>query len=78
MIYSYYPGCTLKDRAKRLDACARASAAALGMELKELPQWQCCGAVYPQASDEIASRLSSAQITIGTRTSIFAYPPKII
>ena len=57
MIYSYYPGCTLKDRAKQLDLCARASAKALGMELKELPQWQCCGAVYPQASDEIAKHV---------------------
>jgi len=61
MIYSYYPGCTLKDRAKRLDLCARASAKALGIELKELPDWQCCGAVYPQASDEIASRLSAVR-----------------
>ena len=61
MTYSYYPGCTLKDRAKELDLCARASAKVLGIELKELPQWQCCGAVYPQASDEIASRLSSVR-----------------
>ena len=61
MIYSYYPGCTLKDRAKQLDLYARASAAALGMELQELPEWQCCGAVYPQASDEIASRLSAVR-----------------
>ena len=61
MIYSYYPGCTLKDRAKQLDIYARASAKALGIELKELPQWQCCGAVYPQASDEIASRLSAVR-----------------
>ena len=61
MIYSYYPGCTLKDRAKRLDLCARASAEALGIELRELPDWQCCGAVYPQASDEIASRLSAVR-----------------
>ena len=61
MIYSYYPGCTLKDRAKELDLCARASAKALGIELKELPDWQCCGAVYPQASDEIASRLSAVR-----------------
>lgn len=61
MIYSYYPGCTLKDRAKQMDIYARASAKALGMELKELDAWQCCGAVYPQASDEIASRLSAVR-----------------
>ena len=61
MIYSYYPGCTLKDRAKELDLCARASAEKLGIELRELPDWQCCGAVYPQASDEIASRLSAVR-----------------
>ena len=61
MIYSYYPGCTLKDRAKQLDIYARASAKALGIELEELPEWQCCGAVYPQVSDEIASRLSAVR-----------------
>ena len=33
MIYSYYPGCTLKDRAKQLDIYARASAQALGIEV---------------------------------------------
>lgn len=61
MTYSYYPGCTLKDRAKEMDAYARASARALGIELVELPAWQCCGAVYPQASDEIATRLSAVR-----------------
>ncbi len=61
MTMSYYPGCTLKDRAKEMDDCARASARALGIELVELPAWQCCGAVYPQASDEIASRLASVR-----------------
>ena len=61
MIYSYYPGCTLKDRAKELDIWARKSAQALGIELEELEAWQCCGAVYPQVSDEIASRLSAVR-----------------
>lgn len=61
MKYSYYPGCTLKDRAKQMDIYARASAKALGIELVELPDWQCCGAVYPQASDEIATRLASVR-----------------
>ena len=66
MIYSYYPGCTLKDRARQLDLYARASAAALGLELKELTEWQCCGAVYPAASDDIASRLSAVRALMNT------------
>ena len=47
--------------AKELDKYARASAEALGVELAELPEWQCCGAVYPQAKDEIATKLSSVR-----------------
>ncbi|MBR1822261.1 MAG: CoB--CoM heterodisulfide reductase iron-sulfur subunit B family protein [Clostridia bacterium] len=59
MTYSYYPGCTLKTKAKELDRQGRLSAAALGVELEEIENWQCCGAVYPQASDEIATKLSA-------------------
>ena len=61
MKYSYYPGCTLRTKAKDLDAYARASAAALGFELEEVDQWQCCGGVYPLGTDEIASKLSSVR-----------------
>lgn len=59
MKYSYYPGCTLRTKAKMLDAYARASAQALGFELEELDNWQCCGGVYPLGKDEIATKLSS-------------------
>lgn len=61
MKYSYYPGCTLKNKAKDLDAYARASALALGFELEEIENWQCCGGVYPLGSDEIATKLSSVR-----------------
>ena len=61
MKYSYYPGCTLRTKAKDLDVYARASAAALGIELKEIEDWQCCGGVYPLGSDEIATKLSSVR-----------------
>ncbi|MDO4491124.1 MAG: CoB--CoM heterodisulfide reductase iron-sulfur subunit B family protein [Lachnospiraceae bacterium] len=61
MKYSYYPGCTLKNKAKDLDAYARASATALGFELEEIENWQCCGGVYPLGSDEIATKLSSVR-----------------
>jgi len=61
MKYSYYPGCTLRTKAKDLDAYARASAKALGFELEEIEDWQCCGGVYPLGTDEIATKLSSVR-----------------
>ena len=61
MKYTYYPGCTLRTKAKELDAYARASAKALGFELEEVENWQCCGGVYPLGTDEIASKLSSVR-----------------
>jgi heterodisulfide reductase subunit B len=61
MKYSYYPGCTLKNKAKDLDVYARACASALGFELEEIENWQCCGGVYPLGSDEIATKLSSVR-----------------
>lgn len=67
MIFSYYPGCTLKTKAKNLDEYARKSAQALGITLEELPEWQCCGAVYPMAQDEIATKLSSVRALVSAR-----------
>lgn len=61
MKYSYYPGCTLSAKAQELDRWGRRAMEALGVTLEELPQWQCCGAVYPNATDEIATRLSSVR-----------------
>lgn len=61
MVFSYYPGCTLKTKAKDLDKYARLSANALGVTLEELPDWQCCGGVFPIAKDEIATKLSSVR-----------------
>lgn len=59
--YSYFPGCTLKNKALDLDLYARASAEALGFTLQEIPEWQCCGGEYPLAKDEIATKLSSVR-----------------
>ena len=57
----YYPGCTLKTKAKDLDKYARVSAKALGVEMEEIENWQCCGAVYPTSKDEIATKLSAVR-----------------
>lgn len=67
MKFSYYPGCTLKTKGKDLDRYARASAEALGVTLEELADWQCCGAVYPMATDEIATKLSAVRALASAR-----------
>lgn len=67
MVFSYYPGCTLSTKAKELDRCGRRAAAALGVELQEIENWQCCGAVYPQAEDEIATKLSAVRALSAAR-----------
>lgn len=67
MTYSYFPGCTLKTKGRDLDIWGRRSMEALGITLEELPQWQCCGAVYPQARDEIATKLSSVRALAAAR-----------
>ena len=64
MTYSYFPGCTLRTKGKELDRWGKTAAQALGFTLEEVPQWQCCGAVYPLAKDEIATRLSSVRALI--------------
>ena len=57
----YYPGCTLKTKAKALDRDARLCAEALGITPVEIKNWQCCGAVYPMAKDEVATKLSAVR-----------------
>ena len=61
MKVSYFPGCTLKNKAKDLDAYAYRSAEALGVTLEEIENWQCCGGVFTTASDEAATKLSSVR-----------------
>lgn len=67
MVYSYYPGCTLKTKARRLDEYGRFAAEALGVTLTELADWQCCGGTYTTARDEIATKLSAVRSLAASR-----------
>ncbi len=53
MKISYYPGCTLKLKAKNLETAALASLEALGIDVEEMDRWNCCGAVYSLANDDL-------------------------
>ena len=67
MNFSYYPGCTLKNKAQELDRCARASLEKLGVTLRELDAWQCCGGAFSMGTDEIASKLASVRALVAAR-----------
>lgn len=61
MKVSYFPGCTLKNKAKDLDVYSYKTAEALGVTLEEVEDWQCCGGVFTMSKDEIATKLSSVR-----------------
>jgi heterodisulfide reductase subunit B len=58
MKVSYYPGCTLKTKAKNLEDAAVASMAALGVEFEELSRWNCCGAVHSLTDDDLIHQVA--------------------
>ncbi len=45
MKFAYYPGCSLKSIAPEYAISCEAVSKALGIELVEIPDWNCCGAM---------------------------------
>ncbi|MFC1534255.1 CoB--CoM heterodisulfide reductase iron-sulfur subunit B family protein [Thermodesulfobacteriota bacterium] len=60
----YYPGCTLKTKARNLGDTAIASMALLGVELEELSRWNCCGAVHSLADDDLIHQVAPVRILV--------------
>jgi heterodisulfide reductase subunit B len=58
----YYPGCTLKDRSAQLETAALAAAVKLGIQLEEMPNWTCCGAVSPVSETRIMNLIAPVRI----------------
>lgn len=63
----YYPGCTLNTVAKGFDASARDSALAIGFEMAELKQWNCCGATFPLTPDNLIALSAPAKVLSSAR-----------
>lgn len=67
MKVAYFPGCTLKTKAKDLDKYARKCAEVLGVTLEEIEAWQCCGGVFTTNKNEIATKLSSVRALMAAK-----------
>jgi len=60
--YAYFPGCTLSTTGKAYDVTGRAVAAALGIALEELPDWNCCGATFPLNVENVMALIGPARV----------------
>ncbi len=67
MKVSYFPGCTLNTTGKGFDNAVRASTAAVGLDLVELPDWNCCGATYPLIVDNMLELAAPAHVLVAAR-----------
>jgi heterodisulfide reductase subunit B len=61
MEYLYYPGCSLEAAARQYDESLKSVFGALGVKLKELDDWNCCGATMYMSVDECTSMAISAR-----------------
>ena len=71
MEVSYFPGCTLKQTAKNFEISAISSSKLLGLDLKELYKWNCCGTVYSLATDDSMHHLAPIRNLIRVREDGF-------
>ncbi len=61
---AYYPGCALEGSAQAYDRSTKALGKALGLKLKEVEDWNCCGAmevknIDPKIQTYLSSRVMS-------------------
>ena len=68
MKYSYFPGCSLKGTGRAYEESLLPVLKALGVELEELDDWNCCGATAYMAVDEVkACVMASRNLAIAEK-----------
>jgi len=71
LVYSYYPGCSLHSSAKEYDISTRLVCQALGIELRELEEWICCGASSAHtASDLLGLALPAYNLKLAEKADL--------
>jgi heterodisulfide reductase subunit B len=69
--YAYYPGCSLESLSIGYHLSAIESARELGMELKEIEDWNCCGATaYFHADELLAHTLVARNLAIAEKEGL--------
>jgi len=59
--FAFFPGCVLSQAAKESKMSLEAIAPILGITLREIPGWSCCGASQAQNVDPLATLVANAR-----------------
>jgi heterodisulfide reductase subunit B len=74
--YAYYPGCSLEKTQRGYDASVREVFAALGQELIEIDDWNCCGAtVYMSTKETVSLAVSARNLALAERMGLDVIAP---
>lgn len=71
MKFAYYPGCSQQASAIDYGMSTLALCSALGMRLREIPGWSCCGSSPAHSiSDELAAALGARNLDIAAKEGL--------
>lgn len=60
----YYPGCTLKTKAKGYEQSALDCSPVLGFVMEEMKDWNCCGASFPLTNNNLMGLAGPTNVLI--------------
>ncbi len=76
MEFAYYPGCSLHSTGREFDSSVRAVLQALQVDLRELPDWNCCGASSAHSlSESLAVSLPARNLAIAQKAGLDVVMP---
>ena len=76
MELSYYPGCSLESSAREYDDSIRRICDALDITLREIPDWNCCGASSAHSiNPRLAVDLAARNLVIASRIGLPVLSP---
>ncbi|CAD5957793.1 CoB--CoM heterodisulfide reductase subunit B 2 [Planktothrix tepida] len=71
MKYSYYPGCSLHTTAREFDISTKVVMEELGIELKELQDWSCCGgSVAAGVSHDVGMAMAARNVVLAQKENL--------
>jgi heterodisulfide reductase subunit B len=74
--YAYYPGCSLEKTQRGYDESVREVFKALGQELVEIEDWNCCGAtVYMSVKETVSLAVSARNLALAERMGLDVVAP---